>query len=83
MLTVNRVGSMLTPFFCRGPVSDYDSAKTSDTALYARFFHGMLQRGVYLPPAQFETAFVSLAHSRADVDETLAAGAAVLQGLRS
>jgi glutamate-1-semialdehyde 2,1-aminomutase len=81
MLTVNRVGSMFTPFFCRGPVSDYESAKASDSALYARFFHGMLKRGVYLPPAQFETAFVSLAHTQADVDETLAAASAALQAL--
>lgn len=83
MLTVNRVGSMVTPFFCRGPVSDYDSAKTSDTALYARFFHGMLERGVYLPPAQFETAFVSLAHSQTDIDETLVAASAALRALRA
>jgi glutamate-1-semialdehyde 2,1-aminomutase len=81
MLTVNRVGSMLTPFFCRGPVFDFASAKASDTALFARFFHGMLGHGVYLPPAQFEAAFVSLAHTERDVDETVAAAAAVLAKL--
>ena len=79
MLTVNRVGSMITPFFCRGPVADYAAARGSDTALFARFFHGMLERGVYLPPAQFEAAFVSLAHSEADIDETLRAAGATLR----
>jgi glutamate-1-semialdehyde 2,1-aminomutase len=83
MLTVNRVGSMLTPFFCRGPVNDYASAKSSDTAAFARFFHGMLAEGVYLPPAQFETAFVSLAHSEADIDETVRAAGAALQKLKT
>jgi glutamate-1-semialdehyde 2,1-aminomutase len=73
MLTVNRVGSMITPFFCRGPVSDYASAKASDTALFGRFFHGMLERGIYWPPAQFEAAFVSLAHTESDIDDTVSA----------
>jgi glutamate-1-semialdehyde 2,1-aminomutase len=78
MLTVNRVGSMLTPFFCRGPVTDFASAKTSDTKGFARFFHGMLERGVYLPPGQYEAAFVSLAHSEADIDETVTAAGEAL-----
>jgi glutamate-1-semialdehyde 2,1-aminomutase len=82
MLTVNRVGSMLTPFFCRGPVNDYAAARGSDTAAFARFFHGMLAEGVYLPPAQFETAFVSLAHSEADIDETLRAAGEALGRMR-
>jgi glutamate-1-semialdehyde 2,1-aminomutase len=73
--SVNRVGSMLTVFFCAGPVTDYASAKRSDTARFARFFHAMLERGVYLPPAQFEAAFVSLAHGAAEIDATLAAAA--------
>jgi glutamate-1-semialdehyde 2,1-aminomutase len=72
-VTINRVASMFTIFFCRGPVTDYASAKASDTARFARFFHGMLRRGVYLPPAQFEAAFVSLAHTELDVDNTLRA----------
>ena len=67
-LTVNRVGSMLTAFFCPGPVRDYAGARTADTARYARFFHAMLERGVALAPSQFEAAFVSLAHSEDDVD---------------
>jgi glutamate-1-semialdehyde 2,1-aminomutase len=70
-LTVNRVGSMLTPFFCRGPVTDLRSAKTADTSAYATFFHAMLRRGVYLPPAQFEAAFLSLAHTDQDIERTL------------
>ncbi|HWX24565.1 MAG TPA: glutamate-1-semialdehyde 2,1-aminomutase [Vicinamibacteria bacterium] len=76
-VTVNRVGSMLTVFFCTGPVTDYASAKTSDTKAYGRFFHALLDRGHSFPPAQFEAAFVSLAHTRADLDATVdAAGAA-------
>ena len=66
-LAVNRVGSMLTAFFCAGPVRDYASARQADTASYARFFQAMLARGVYLAPSQFEAAFVSLAHSEADI----------------
>jgi glutamate-1-semialdehyde 2,1-aminomutase len=73
-LTVNRVGSMLTGFFCDAPVTDYASAKRSDTKRYARYFHGMLERGVFLAPSQFEAAFVSLAHTDADI--ALAARAA-------
>ena len=73
-LTVNRVGSMLTGFFCAGPVQDYASARRADTKRYARFFHGMLERGVFLAPSQFEAAFVSLAHTDADIE--LAARAA-------
>ena len=74
-LTVNRVGSMLTAFFCEGPVRDYAGARTADTARYARFFHGMLERGVALAPSQFEAAFVSLAHSEADIDAAARAAA--------
>src|SRR2546427_12717621 len=73
-LTVNRVGSMLTAFFCEGAVTDYASAKRADTKRYARYFHAMLERGVFLAPSQFEAAFVSLAHTDADI--ALAARAA-------
>jgi glutamate-1-semialdehyde 2,1-aminomutase len=73
-LTVNRVGSMLTGFFCDGDVTDYASAKRSDTKRYARYFHAMLERGIFLAPSQFEAAFVSLAHTDADI--ALAARAA-------
>ena len=74
-VTINRVGSMITVFFCTGPVTDYASAKASDTKRFARFFHAMLERGIYLPPAQFEAAFVSLAHGEAEIDATIAAAA--------
>ncbi|HUF92367.1 MAG TPA: glutamate-1-semialdehyde 2,1-aminomutase, partial [Candidatus Limnocylindria bacterium] len=67
-LTVNRVGSMLTGFFCAGPVTDYARARNADTRRYARFFHAMLERGVSLAPSQFEAAFVSLAHTDADLE---------------
>ena len=60
-VTVNHVGSMITVFFTDQPVTDYPSAKTSDTGKYARFFWAMLERGVYLPPSQFESAFLSAA----------------------
>jgi glutamate-1-semialdehyde 2,1-aminomutase len=66
-VAVNRVGSLLTTFFTDGPVTDYASAKRADTARYARFFHAMLDRGVFLAPSQFEAAFVSLAHSEQDI----------------
>ena len=72
-VTVNRVGSMLTLFFTDCPVTDYESAKRSDTARFARFFHVMLERGIYLPPSQFEAAFVSAAHSEEDIGRTAAA----------
>jgi len=75
----NRVGSMWTTFFRKGPVTDYASAKKSDTVAYARFFHGMLERGVYLAPSQFEAGFVSLAHTRRDLDRTIAAARNTLQ----
>ncbi|MBI2205634.1 MAG: glutamate-1-semialdehyde 2,1-aminomutase [Candidatus Rokubacteria bacterium] len=74
-VAVNRVGSMLTAFFCPGPVTDYESAKTADRERYARYFHAMLARGVYLAPSQFEAAFVSLAHREADLDEAARAAA--------
>ena len=77
-LTVNRVGSMLTAFFCAAPVTDYATAKRADTARYARYFHAMLARGVYLAPSQFEAAFVSLAHTEADIDATVNAAAEAL-----
>jgi len=79
--SLNRVGSMLTSFFAAGPVTDFASASRSDTARYARFFHGMLERGVHLAPSQFEAAFVSTAHSEAEIDATLAAASAALADL--
>ena len=72
-LTVNRVGSMMTVFFTRGPVTDWPTAATCNTSAYARFFRSMLDSGVYLPPSQFEAFFVSAAHTRADIQRTLRA----------
>jgi len=70
---VNREGSMLTLFFGVGRVRDADEARGADRERFARFFHGMLARGFYWPPAQFEAAFVSLAHADADIDQAVAA----------
>ena len=70
---INRVGSLLTAFFTDRPVTDLPSAKRSDTARYAAFFRAMLDRGVYLAPSQFEAAFLSLAHTDADIAATIAA----------
>jgi glutamate-1-semialdehyde 2,1-aminomutase len=70
---VNRVGSMLTVFFSGEPVFDAASARRCDTKKFGRFFHAMLERGVYLPPSQFEAAFMSTAHTDADVDQTIEA----------
>ncbi len=72
-LAANRVGSMFTVFFCPGPVTDYESAKRSDTARFAEYFHFMLERGIYLAPSQFEAAFVSSAHTSEDIDRTISA----------
>jgi glutamate-1-semialdehyde 2,1-aminomutase len=69
----NRIGSMMTLFFTQEPVSDYDSAVKSDTKLYGKYFQEMLMRGIYLPPAQFEAMFVSLAHMKEDLDKTIQA----------
>ena len=70
---VQRAGSMLTLFFHDGPIHNYEEAKGSDTMLFARFFWEMLARGVYLPCSQFEAAFVSAAHTEADIDHTITA----------
>jgi len=74
-VTVNRVGSMLTVFFAPGPVRDLAGARRSDMGRFARWFHGLLARGVYWPPSQFEAAFVSGAHSRDDIATVVAAAA--------
>ena len=69
----NRVGSIMTLFFTELPVTSFDAANACDQDLFARYFREMLNRGVYLAPSQFEAAFVSLAHSDADIDETIKA----------
>ncbi len=70
---INAIGSMMTVFFTGTPVSDYATAKTSDVGRFAAFFQELLERGVYIAPSQFEAAFVSTAHSDADLTETCAA----------
>lgn len=78
---INRFQSMFTIFFQEGPVYDLTSAKKSDTAFFARFFHRMLKNGVWLAPSQFESAFVSFAHTNADIAFTLDACSAALKKL--
>jgi glutamate-1-semialdehyde 2,1-aminomutase len=70
-VTVNRVGSMFTFFFTPDPVTDWDSAARSDKEQFAKLFHFMLDRGVYLAPSQFEAGFISAAHSEADIENTV------------
>ena len=70
---VQRVGSMITLFFQEGPVTDYETAKRSDTKRFGRFFWEMLARGIYLPCSQFEAAFVSAAHTPELIEETISA----------
>jgi glutamate-1-semialdehyde 2,1-aminomutase len=77
-ITVNRAGSLLTPFFAAGPVTGYAEAMTADTERFAAFFRGMLDAGVYLPPSQFEAWFVSTAHGEPEVEATVAAARRVL-----
>jgi glutamate-1-semialdehyde 2,1-aminomutase len=72
-LQVNAFGSLLTPFFTSGPVRDFQSALTADTEAYGRFFRGMLARGVYPPPSQFEAWFLSAAHTPRDINRTIKA----------
>ena len=75
---VQRQGSMWTLFFNADPVQSYAQAKASDLTMYARFFHAMLERGVYLPPAQFEAAFISLRHGEAEIEATIEAARGAL-----
>jgi len=70
---IQRVGSMLTLFFARGPIRNYDDAKRSDTDRFGRWHGAMLARGQYWPPSQFEAAFISGAHTDTDIDATIAA----------
>jgi len=80
-VTVNRVGSMWTLFFTEGPVRDYATAKASSVERFGRFFHAMLDGGVYLPPSQFEAAFASLAMGEAEVAHTLEAARKAFRSL--
>lgn len=80
-LSQTRVGSMLTSFFTQEPVVDWNSAKKSDTKRYGLFFHGMLEQGIYLAPSQFEAAFLSTAHTSADVEKTIRAARVAFKSL--
>ncbi len=72
-LCANRVGSMFTWFFTSGPVTDWDSASKSDTETFGDFFRAMLDSGIYLPPSQYEAAFLGATHTAEDVQQTIAA----------
>jgi len=76
---VNAFGSLVTPFFTASAVRDYESALAADTSAYATFFRGMLARGVYLPPSQFEAWFLSAAHTDAHIKKTVAAARAAMK----
>ena len=78
----NRVGSMMTLFFTEEPVTDFNSAVKSDTKLFGKYFNGMLNRGIYLPPAQYEALFVSTAHTKEDLDKTISANLEALNSLK-
>jgi glutamate-1-semialdehyde 2,1-aminomutase len=81
--TTNRVGSMWTTFFTDTPVRNWDTADKCDRARYAKFFHGMLERQVYLAPSQFEAAFVSLAHTDEVIETTIEAAQQTFQILKT
>ncbi|MGH9371858.1 MAG: glutamate-1-semialdehyde 2,1-aminomutase [Vicinamibacterales bacterium] len=81
-LQVNAFGSLVTPFFTSQPVRDYQSAVSADTAAYASFFRGILARGIYAPPSQFEAWFISGAHTTRDIDRTIRAARDVLRAMK-
>ena len=78
-LCVQRVGSMLTPFFTAGPVRDWNDAAKQDKERFRSFHRGMLERGIYWPASQYEAAFISAAHTEADIDRTIAAAREALR----
>ncbi|MBN1397849.1 MAG: glutamate-1-semialdehyde 2,1-aminomutase [Bacteroidetes bacterium] len=79
--TFNRIGSMFTLFFTSKPVTDYKSAKSSDLAKFSAYFNSMLEKGIYLPPSQFESSFISTAHSDKIIEKTIKANFRALQEL--
>jgi len=81
-VTVNRVGSMFTFFFSSDPVTDWESAKKCDTSRFGKFFHFLLERGVYIAPSQFEAGFVSAAHTEDDIRATAAAAREFFESAR-
>ncbi|MFC2013878.1 glutamate-1-semialdehyde 2,1-aminomutase [Chloroflexota bacterium] len=80
-LYTSRIATLLTVFFTCGPVVDYESTKQANVALFSRFFHGLLAKGIYWPPSQFEAAFISLAHSEEDIQLTVEAAQKTLDSL--
>lgn len=78
-LCVQRVGSMLTPFFTRGPVRNWNDSAKQDKERFVRFHRSLLEQGIYWPASQYEAAFISVAHSEADIDRTVAAAAEALK----
>jgi glutamate-1-semialdehyde 2,1-aminomutase len=81
VVTFHRVGSMSCMFFAPGPILNLESAQRSDLKKFARFFHACLERGIYFAPSQFETAFLSTAHSAEDLDQTGSVIRGALAGL--
>jgi len=80
---VNAFGSLLTPFFTDRAVRDFVSATSANTDYYGRFFRGMLGRGIYPPPSQFEAWFLSTAHTTRDIDRTIGAAREAMKEVRS
>jgi glutamate-1-semialdehyde 2,1-aminomutase len=78
-LSWNRVGSMATLFFSAGPITGWEGAARADRDRFARYFQGMLERGIYLPPSPFEAAFISAAHTDSDIDRTVESAGEVLE----
>jgi glutamate-1-semialdehyde 2,1-aminomutase len=77
----NRVGSMFCAYFTSQPVHNLADAMTSDRSRFSKYFHGMLREGIYFAPSQFESGFISTAHSAADLDKTIGAAARVMRTL--
>ena len=74
---INRFGSMISVHFTEQPVTDFSSSSASDTSMFNKFFHGMLDQGIYLPPSAFESWFLNQALSTRDLDETIEAASLV------
>jgi len=81
-VVANRVGAMFTWFFQEGPVTDWDTASKSDTEAFGKFFRSMLDSGVYLPPSQYEAAFLGATHTDEDVQKTVAAAKVAFKGMK-
>jgi len=79
--TVNRVGSMVCSYLTRGPVQDFATACSSNTEAFSDYYKAMLQEGIYLAPSQFESAFVSLAHTQEHIEKTIDAAKSTLKSL--